>query len=274
MNSALVTPPLSHSPDSLLAGLCDVSTGLVSPVHFACGFMVSAASSSTCQLAVSVPWGMMDVQEALALSPSSFRLLTGAVRVMPRVMSSAASFPSCFAVGLCPPAFSAFRSPLQPFRLTLPWLSFRLLELFMALSWLYMCMLESTYLIGCTATRALSSLIVGFSSTLGSSDSMLTVLHSCDLWPRLTESKKRAGVAQSSATVLDGQRRLYSPKKRAGVAQSYSTLARSKNSVKRKTHLSRCLRWTKTTEVLVSRINIYIYHGWRYTCIKPPDGPE
>ena len=45
----------------------------------------------------------------------------------------------------------------------------------------------------------------------------------------VTESKKRAGVAQSSAAVLDGQRRLYSPKKRAGVAQSYSTLARSKN---------------------------------------------
>ena len=46
---------------------------------------------------------------------------------------------------------------------------------------------------------------------------------------KLTESKKRAGVAQSSAAVLDGQRRLYSPKKRAGVAQSYSTLAISKN---------------------------------------------
>ena len=45
----------------------------------------------------------------------------------------------------------------------------------------------------------------------------------------LTKSKKRAGVAQSSAAVLDGQRQLYSPQKRAGVAQSYSTLDRSKN---------------------------------------------
>ena len=45
----------------------------------------------------------------------------------------------------------------------------------------------------------------------------------------LTESKKRAGVAPSSAAVLDGRRRLYSPKKRAGVAPSYSTLDRSKN---------------------------------------------
>ena len=45
----------------------------------------------------------------------------------------------------------------------------------------------------------------------------------------MTESKKRAGDAQSSAAVLDGRRRLYSPKKRAGDAQSYSTLARSKN---------------------------------------------
>ena len=45
----------------------------------------------------------------------------------------------------------------------------------------------------------------------------------------VTESKKRAGVAPSSAAVLDGRRRLYSPKKRAGVAPSYSTLDRSKN---------------------------------------------
>ena len=46
---------------------------------------------------------------------------------------------------------------------------------------------------------------------------------------RVTESKERAGVAQSSAAVLDGQRRLYSSKERAGVAQSYSALAISKN---------------------------------------------
>ena len=49
------------------------------------------------------------------------------------------------------------------------------------------------------------------------------------VWILVTESKKRAGVAPSSAAVLDGRRQLYSPKKRAGVAPSYSTLDRSKN---------------------------------------------
>ena len=103
------------------------------------------------------------MREASALSLSSSQMPTGAVMVVPGVVLSAASLPSRFAAVSCPLTFSAILLPLQPFDLTFPWpgtLSFRFLELFVALLWLYMCALD---LIGCAATRASSSsILVGF----------------------------------------------------------------------------------------------------------------
>jgi hypothetical protein len=68
LTDSAVPPPPSRLPNSSLAELCSVPTGLVGPVHVACGFGVLMISPSTSRLTVLVLWDTTDMRRALSSS--------------------------------------------------------------------------------------------------------------------------------------------------------------------------------------------------------------